>query len=31
MKIAEMFDGTGTVIQQGDFEGAQDLIKFWSE
>jgi hypothetical protein len=31
MKIAEMFDGTGSVIQQGDFEGAQDLIKFWSE
>jgi hypothetical protein len=31
MKIAEMFDGSGTVIQQGDFEGAPDLIKFWSE
>ena len=31
MKIAEMFDGTGSVIQQGDFAGAQDLIKFWSE
>jgi len=31
MKIAEMFDGTGSVIQPGDFAGAQDLIKFWSE
>lgn len=31
MKIAEMFDGSGTVIQKGDFEGAQDLMKFWSE
>ena len=28
---AEMFDGSGTVIQQGEFEGAPDLIKFWSE
>jgi hypothetical protein len=31
MKIAEMMDGTGTVIIDGDFDGAQDLSKFWSE
>ena len=31
MKIAEMFDGTGTVIKDGDFDGAQDLTTFWSE
>jgi hypothetical protein len=31
MKIAEMLDGSGSILQQGDFEGATDLVKFWSE
>jgi len=30
-KAAELFDGAGTVIERGGFEGAEDLKKFWSE
>ena len=31
MKIGELLDGTGSIVHQGDFPGAADLAKFWSE
>ena len=30
-KSGEMFDGIGTIIDTGNFPGAEDLKKFWSE
>ncbi len=31
MKSGELFDGIGTIIDTGNFSGAEDLKKFWSE
>jgi hypothetical protein len=30
-KTGELFDGSGTIIDTGNFPGAEDLKKFWSE
>ncbi len=30
-KTGELFDGNGTTIESGDFPGAEDLAKFWTE
>ena len=30
-KAGELFDGSGTTIDRGDFPGSDDLRKFWSE
>jgi hypothetical protein len=30
-KTGELFDGAGTIINEGDFVGADDLRQFWSE
>ena len=30
-KTGELFDGSGTIIDTGDFVGADDLKKFWTE
>ncbi len=30
-KSGELFDGIGTIIDTGNFSGAEDLVKFWAE
>jgi hypothetical protein len=30
-KSGELFDGAGTIIDTGNFTGAEDLVKFWAE
>ena len=31
LKIGELFDGSGSIVSDGNFEGAADLKAFWSE